>query len=148
MLCAFAGHETNWNLEVYEYLKAILGNRLSLTMKSVFSYQNVWVLKFDEAYFMINAGGECLEVCFALDNKDKLQIIKDLIMEWDAYKKHPSAFYLELCPTSSTSTDNTSTNTSTTFLFVSGVRNSGKRFMDYFERHKPKIVYLQDIKDT
>lgn len=147
MSCAFAGHRTKWNSEVFEYLKTILGNRLSLTMKSVFPYQNVWVLKFDEADFVINAGGECLEVCFEMNNKDKLQIIKDLILEWDAYKNHPSAFYLEFCPTDNTSTTNIPTNTSTTILFVSGVISPGKRFMDYFECDKPKIVYLRDLKN-
>jgi hypothetical protein len=135
MSYAFAGViNSEWNEEVVEYLASKFNSvnpRIIVLSKTVFI--NATLAKFDNVSFVINAGGECLELSFAKVDTDKMDSVIQEILKWDAFTKYPSRFYVKV-----------DKDTSRSILFDTGVRQGPKCFKRYFHRYETEIIRIKD----
>lgn len=135
MSYAFTGVlRTQWNEEVVEYLASKFNSinpRIIVLSKSVFI--NATLAKFDDVSFIINASNECLELSFAEVDTDKMELVIQEILKWDAFTKQSSRFYVKV-------TDGTSRS----ILFVSGIHQYPNQFKRHFQRYETEINMLEN----
>ena len=121
-----------WNDEVIEYLASVFNSinpRIIVLSKSVFI--NAALVKFDGVSFIINGANECLELVFSKNDNDKMKIVIQKILEWDAFTKHQYRFYATV-----------DTDISRSILFDSGYRQIPKDFRDAFRNAKTEITLV------
>lgn len=125
---------SDWNEEVVEYLVCKFNSvnpRIIVLSKSVFI--NATLAKFDNISFIINAGGECLELSFAKVDAEKMDSVIKEILNWDAFNKHTSRFYVKV-----------DKDTSRSILFDSCVHQSPDHFKRYFRKYQTEIIQIKD----
>ena len=125
---------TEWNEEVIEYLASQFNSttpRIMEPSNSVFI--NATLIKFDDVSFMIIAADDFLELSFAKVDTDKIEPIIQKILEWDAFSKHSSRFYVKV-----------DDDTTHSILFVSGQYYSPHYYTSRFYRHKTEVVRLKN----
>ncbi len=125
---------SNWNEEVEEYLAYKFNSvnpRFIVISKSVFI--NATLAKFDNISFIINAGGECLELSFAKVDAEKMDSVIKEILKWDEFNKYSSRFYVKV-----------DKDTSRSILFDSGVHQSPDGFKKYFQKYQTEIIQIKE----
>ena len=123
-----------WNSEVVEYLTSKFNSvnpRIMVLSNSVFI--NATLANFDDVGFIINAAGECLELSFAKVDTDKMQPVIQAILNWEAFAKHASAFYVKV-----------DKDTSRSILFDNGNRQGPNEFKSYFHNYETKVTRIKD----
>lgn len=132
---AFAGVlNSKWNEEVVEYLASKFNSvnpRITVLSKTVFI--NATLTKFDNVSFIINAASDCLELSFAKIDTDKMEPVIQEILNWDAFAKNSSRFYVKV-----------DKETSRSILFHTGVHQSPNDFKRYFHRYDVEITQVKD----
>ena len=127
MKYAFSGIlGSKWNNEVVAYLASkfnTINPRIMVLSESVFI--NATLVKFDNVSFIINAACGCLELSFALADKDMMEPVIQAIKAWNAFSTHSSRF--------SASIDK---DTSRSVLFDSGKNQSYNDIKRYFRNYE------------
>lgn len=121
-----------WNNEVVEYLASKFNSvnpRIMVLSNSVFI--NATLAKFDDVSFIINAAGECLELSFAKVDTDKMQPVIQEILNWEAFAKHTSAFYVKV-----------DKDTSRSILFDNGDRQGPNGFKRHFHNYETEVTRI------
>lgn len=129
---SYAFSYSKWNEEVVEYLATKFNSinpRIIVLSKTVFI--NATLAKFDNISFIINAAGECLELSFAKADADKLKPVIQAILEWNAFTKHLSRFYVKV-----------DKDTSRSILFDSGKHQAPGQFKHYFRKYETEILKI------
>ena len=124
---------SEWNEEVVEYLASKFNSinpRILVLSKSVFI--NATLAKFDNVSFIINAADECLELSFAKVDTDKMEPIIQAILNWDAFTKHSSRFYVKVTK-----------DTSYSILFDSGIHQYPREFKFHFQKYETEINVIE-----
>ena len=137
MSYAFAGViNSKWNEEVVEYLASKFNSvnpRFIVLSKTVFI--NATLAKFDNASFVINAQNDCLELSFAKVDTDKMEPVIREILNWCAFTKYPSRFYVKV-----------DKDTSRSFLFECGRRQcqTPQAFKRRFHAYETEIILIEN----